>query len=161
MKRPWKALGALAATAAVVLGLSTSASAIGGKSTSAPQWKTSLGQASWSGRLTALYPGAASDTESFPVTVRNGGRAKQSLTSLTAAMVKTTRGDAETAGGADITGCRAGWFAVGMDPRDRRLPASIAPGASYTGTVDLSMRDSGSNQEACRSARPAFTVTAG
>ena len=30
------------------------------------QWRATLGRATWSGRLTALYPGAANNTELIP-----------------------------------------------------------------------------------------------
>ena len=162
MKRPWRALAFLATVVVCALALSTSASALGGGSSPArPQWRTSLGPATWSGRLTALYPGAQGDAEVFPVKVTDTARAAQRLRSLTAAVPVGSSEDAETAQGAVIPGCLASWFVVTVERGARALPATIKPGASYAASVRLVMRDSGSNQDACRGAAPAFTVTAG
>jgi len=76
-------------------------------------------------------------------------------------VLATRGGDARTAGGADIRGCRAKWFTVVVDRANRPLPARLAPGASYRGRVKLIMRDSGTNQDACRGAAPAVSITAG
>ena len=162
MKRPWKALASLAAVAGTAFVLSTSALAIGGGATpsSAAQWRTSLGPARWTGRLTALYPGAADDTEVFSITVTNASRAMQSLRSVIASVRVQGGRDVGTVAGADIPGCRASWFRVSIARASRALPARIAPGASYTASLELAMRNSATNQDACRGAAPAFTVTA-
>ena len=162
MKRPWRALAFLATVVVCALALSTSALAVGGSPSPArPQWRTSLGPATWSGRLTALYPGAQGDAEVFPVKVTDTARAAQRLRSLTAAVPVGSSEDAETAQGAVIPGCLASWFVVTVGLGARALPATITPGGSYGASVRLLMRDSGSNQDACRGAAPAFTVTAG
>jgi hypothetical protein len=159
--RSWRALVVIVAAVAAALALSTSALAVGGGSSAAPpRWKIGLGSATWSGRLTMLDPGAANDIERFPFTLGNGGRASQRLRSVTVAIATAAGGDAETAAGADIRGCRASWFAVSLDPRDRSLPAKLGPGATYSGRLDLSMRDSAGNQDACEGASPAFTLSA-
>jgi len=160
MKRLWRALAFLAAAGAALF-LSTAAFAVGAGSSPPPsQWTTTLGPASWSGKLTALYPGAAGDTELFTLTVTNAGQTAQRLSSVSASVRSQADGDAETAAGADIPGCRAPWFTVAAEPLDP-LPARLAPGASYTGIITLAIRNSGTNQDACRGASPAFTVTAG
>jgi hypothetical protein len=162
MKWSWKAPAVLAAVSATVLVLSTSAFAVGAGPSSAPgQLKTSVGPATWSGGLSALAPGVPNDTELLRFTVINAGRVAERVSSVVTAMRATPDGDAETAAGADIRGCRASWFSVSTDPRDRQLPARIAPGGSYAGTVDLVMHDSATNQDACENSSPAFTVTAG
>ena len=158
MSRSWKTLAALTAAAAALLALSTSALASSGDA--GPAWHITLGPAAWSGSLRALYPGAAGDTERLPFTVANNGSDVQSLRSVSVSVAAAANGDAETAGGADIAGCRASWFAVSVDPSGGALPASVAPGRSYLGTIDLTMRDSGTDQDACRNAAPAVTVTA-
>jgi hypothetical protein len=76
-------------------------------------------------------------------------------------MSATPGGDVRTATAVGIPGCRAAWFKLSVDGRNGRLPAAIAPGASYAGAADLAMRDSGSNQNACRGAAPAVTITSG
>lgn len=162
MKGIGKALAFLAVVAGVALAVSTSAFAVGaGSSPAQPQWRTSLGSVTWSGRLAALYPGARRDTELFTFTITNVGQAKRRLTRVTASIPAASDGDAETARGADIPGCRAAWFTVSTDRGNSPLPARIAPGASYGGRVDLAMRDSRTNQDACRGASPAVTIAAG
>ena len=148
MKRLWRALAFLAATGAALF-LSTAALAVtSGSSPAQAQWRTTLGRATWSGKLTALYPGAPNDTERFAVTVTNAGHAAQRLSSVTASIAPTA-----------AAGCRKSWFTVAI-AHPRPLPARIAPGGLYTAHIELAMRDSGTNQDACRGASPAFTVTA-
>jgi len=162
MKGTWKALAFLAAIAGVVLALSTSAFAVGGGSTPSPaRWRMSLGAVGWSGRLTALYPGARADAELLSFTVTNASQARHRLGRIVASLPATRGGDAETAGGGDIRGCRASWFAVVVDSANRDLPVQLAPGATYRGRVQLTMRNSGTNQNACRGAAPAVSVSAG
>jgi len=162
MKRTWKALAFLATLAATALAVSTSAFAVGGGSgSSLPSWGISLGPANWSGRLTALYPGVRGDAELLGFVVTNAGHTRQRLNRVVALVLATRGGDARTAGGADIRGCRAKWFTVVVDRANRPLPARLAPGASYRGRVKLTMRDSGTDQDACRGAAPAVSITAG
>jgi hypothetical protein len=149
MKRLWRALAFLAATGAALF-LSTAALAVvGGSSTPQAQWRTTLGRGTWSGELTALYPGAPNDAERFVVRIVNGGTSAQVLHSVTASITTTA-----------AAGCRASWFTVSIRHGSRPLPAQIGPGKSYTGTVELAMRNSGTDQDACRRASPAFAVAA-
>ena len=162
MHGSWRTLAVVAAAVAMALVLSASALALGGRSRSAasPQWKIRLGTATWSGRVTALYPGAANDVELFPFIVTNDGSSGQRLRAVTAAMATGPGGDVETAKGAVVRGCRTAWFSLSVHSRDRSLPAEVAPGATYAGQLDLSMGGSATNQDACRGSAPAFTVTA-
>ncbi len=160
MKGTWKALAFLVAVASAGLALSTSALAVGaGSSHPQAQWKATLGRATWSGKLTALYPGATNNTELIPFVVTNASNARQRLNRTVASVPETAGGDAQTAAGADIRGCRATWFAVIVDHADRTLPLELARSASYRGKVELTMRDTGANQDACKGASPAITVT--
>ncbi len=160
MTRLWRALAFLAAAGAALV-LSTSAFAVGaGSSRPQIQWKTSLGPATWSGKVTALYPGASHDTVRRPLTVINTGRSPQRLSSLSASIPAGAGGDAQTAAGANIRGCRAAWFSASIGGGGRPLPIKLSRGVSYIGQVDLVMRDSGTNQDACERASPAITVTA-
>jgi hypothetical protein len=165
MKGPWKAYAFLVAVVATVLVLSTSALAVGGHRRSAsvaaaPQWVTSVGPAAWSGRLTALYPGAANDTEFRTITVVNNGANAARLLSVTASIPAAPGGDARSVAGADIRGCRASWFTAWIAHANRALPAQLAPGKVFTGQLDLVMRDTSTDQDACRHTSPAVTVTA-
>jgi hypothetical protein len=158
MKGPWKALAFLAAVAGTALVLSTSAFALGGGAAPAPaRWKTNLSGAAWSGRMTALYPGAANNIELKSITVTNPTGAKERLSAVTAS-IRTTGGDVQNAAGAEIHGCRASWFGVSVEHASRSLPAVVPPGDAYTAKIALTMRDSATNQDACRGAAPAFTV---
>jgi len=160
MKWSWSALAVIVAAAGAALVLAASALAFGGGSSSAqPTWTTRLDAPTWSGRLRALYPGAANDAEVFRFRVTNSGRTTEDLRSVTVSLASAA-GDVETAAGAAVRGCRTGWFAVSVDARDRSLPVSLAPGATYTGRVELSMQNSHANQDACQGSAPAFTVSA-
>lgn len=160
MRRTWKALAFLATVIGAAFALSTVALAVGGGSSPpAPRWRTTLGPVTWSGRLSALYPGAPGERLAFTVT--NAGRGIQRLGWVRASIAAAGNGDAETAARADIRGCRASWFRVAVDRGGRSLPAPVAPGASYRGTTQVTMRDSGTNQDACRGAAPAFAVAGG
>ena len=161
MKGTWKALAFLAAVAGAVFALSTSALAVGaGSSHPQAQWRATLGRATWSGKLTALYPGATNNTELIPFAVTNASHAGQRLNRVVASVPVTGGGDARTAAGADIRGCRAAWFSASIGGGASTLPVELSRGAVYVGHVDLVMRDSGTNQDACRGASPAITVTA-
>jgi hypothetical protein len=118
------------------------------------------GTASWSGTLSALYPGATNDTEYLPFTVTNNGKGHQAVSSVVATLPAETNGDAETAAGADIPGCLASWFTVTTDPLNPALPDDLAPAGTYTGKIDLTMTDTSTNQNACQGAAPAVTITA-
>jgi hypothetical protein len=162
MTGTWRALAFLAAVVGAALAVSTSALAVGGRSNQSPtRWRMSLGPAGWSGRLTALYPGARGDAEALAFTVTNAGQARQRLSRVAASVPAAGGGDVLTVAGADIRGCRASWFTVVVDRANRPLPVSLAPGASYWGKVSLTMRDSGTNQNACQRAAPAVSITAG
>ena len=158
MKRLWRALAFLAAAGAALF-LSTSALAVGAGSSRPPaSMEDDPRTATWSGKLTALYPGARDDTEIFAFTVTNAGRVR-AAPELGLASVPDGRRRRADGGRRRHRGCRATWFAVVVDDADRRLPLELAPGASYPGKVELSMRDSGTNQDACEGASPAIAVT--
>jgi hypothetical protein len=113
----------------------------------------------WSGSLTALYPGAANDTELITFTVTNNGNGSQRLANLTPA-IPSTNSDAQTAAGAEIVGCTANSFTATLDAGNPAVPATLAPGATYTGKIDLTMQDTGANQDPCQGKAPAVTITA-
>ena len=123
-------------------------------------WGVTTGTPSWSGSLTALYPGASNDTEILPFTVTNNGHGNQSVTTITVSVPADGSGNAETTSGASITGCPANGFTATLDSGNASLPSTVAPGSTYTGKVDLTMKDTGTNQNACQNAAPAVTITA-
>jgi hypothetical protein len=113
----------------------------------------------WSGSLTALYPGAANDTELIPFTVTNTGNGHQAVTNV-AITLPQINGDVTTAAGADITGCKATWFTATADASNAALPSDLAPNGTYNFKVDLTMSNVNSSQDVCKGASPAVTITA-
>jgi hypothetical protein len=155
-------IGALAITGVSVAyftGGSGSVNGSGSVGASSP-WVVTSGASTWSGSLTALYPGATNNTEFIPFKVTNNGNGQQAVTNITAVVAKDGNGYAETALGASITGCQANWFTATLDPGNPALPSNLAPGDTYTGKIDLTMQDSGTNQNLCQNAAPAVTITA-
>jgi hypothetical protein len=101
-----------------------------------------------------LYPGAGS--QALPYTVTNpAGGGSQSLTTTTASVASS--GGNVTQAGTPVPGCLSTWFTATNTP-----PASInlGPGASTTGSVAVTMQDSGTNQDPCQGAAPDITVKA-
>jgi hypothetical protein len=156
-------LGALLAVSAVTgavayfTGASNNATSSGTVGTST-QWGVSMGTPTWSGSLTALYPGAANDTEQLPFTVTNNGSGHQQLGSVTVSM-PTLNGDVESSSG-EITGCKASWFTAVLDGSNGPVPVDLTAGGTYNGTVDLTMSNASTSQDACKGASPQVTVTA-
>lgn len=134
-------------------GSGTASSAVG---TSAP-WNVTLGTPSFSNGLTAIYPGVG--TETIPYTITNTGNGNQNLATLTATVVTDSlTGMAESAPGTDITGCLASWFVPVVDSP---APAKdLAPHATLTGNLTLTMTDSQTSQDACKSSSPLISLKA-
>ncbi len=153
------ALSAVTAAVAYFTGAAGSGTGSGTVGSSSA-WTVAMGTPTWSGSLTALYPGATNDTELMPFTVTNNGSGHQAVTNLTAVLPAESNGDAETAAGADIPGCLAAWFTPTLDSGNPALPDDIAGGSTYTGKVDLTMQDVNANQNPCQGKSPAVTVTA-
>lgn len=153
MARSSKTFVVAATTLIAVLVLATTALAALGSDTSGGGWSTTVAAAVPS----TLAPGA---TEQIPFVVTNGSHDTRPLSSLTASIPTEPSGDAETAGRVDIPGCLARWFTALIDPANAALPPQVTPGASYAGRIALTMRDSGTDQDACRGAAPAVSVTA-
>jgi hypothetical protein len=105
----------------------------------------------------ALYPGAGSETLSYTVTNPSSGH--QNLAATSALVAQNAAGDVLD-NGAAVAGCKASWFtAVNHAPTP--LPQNLAGGAtSSAGSVDVTMQDSGGNQDPCQGAHPDITVSA-
>jgi len=155
-------VAALAITGAAVAYFTGGTGSVTGSGTvgSSSAWGVTTGTPTWSGSLTALYPGATNNTQFLPFTVTNNGNGHQSVTTISAVLPHQANGDAQTAAGADIPGCLASWFTVTVDGGNPALPANLAPAGTYAGKVDLTMQDSGGNQDACQGKAPAVTITA-
>jgi hypothetical protein len=167
-KLPRKRLAALGFIAALAITGVSVAYFTGGSGTvtgsgtvgASSAWGVTTGTPTWSGSLTALYPGAVNDTQLIPFTVTNNGNGHQSVTTVSAVLPHQANGDAQTAAGADIPGCLAGWFTATADSGNPALPTDVAPGATYAGKVDLTMQNVNVSQDACQGKAPAVTITA-
>jgi hypothetical protein len=155
-------VAALAITGAAVAYFTGGSGSVTGSGTvgASTAWGVTTGTPTWSGTLTALYPGATNNTELIPFTVTNNGHGHQSVTSITVTLPAQSNGDAQTAAGADIPGCLASWFTATVDSGNPALPSNLAPAGTYIGKIDLTMQDSGTNQNPCQNAAPAVTITA-
>ena len=155
-------VAALAITGAAVAYFTGGSGTVTGSGTvgSSSPLGVTTGTPTWSGSLTALYPGATNNTQFLPFTVTNNGNGHQSVTTIAASLPAQANGDAQTAAGADIPGCLASWFTATLDTANPALPSNLAPGGTYTGKIDLTMQDSGTNQNACQNAAPAVKITA-
>jgi hypothetical protein len=170
-KLPKKRLAAVASVAVLAIsgiavayftGGSGSVTGSGTVGTSTPL-SVVAGTPTWSASLTALYPGATNDTELIPFIVTNNGNGHQAVTSISAVLPTQANGDAQTAAGADIPGCLAAWFTATVDTGNPSLPSDLAGSGvgTYSGKVDLTMQNTPTiNQNACKSAAPAVTITA-
>ena len=76
-------VGVLAITGVAVAYFTGGSGTVTGSGTvgSSTAWGVTTAPPTWSGTLTALYPGAASDTEFIPFTVTNNGNGNQRTTS--------------------------------------------------------------------------------
>jgi hypothetical protein len=107
----------------------------------------------------ALYPGSGTQTLSYTVTNPSSGA--QSLRATTAS-VASSGGNITTGSGAGtpVTGCLASWFTA-TNTAPTPLPQNLAGGATSTsGSVAVTMQDSGTNQDPCQGATPNITVSA-
>jgi hypothetical protein len=103
-----------------------------------------------------VYPG--NGTDKIPFTVTNNGGGAQNLNSVTYSI--NSSGGNITQNGTPLAGCSASWFGAGADATNPTLPDDITHGGTYQGKVDVTMTDSGTNQDPCQSATPDVTVTA-
>jgi hypothetical protein len=104
-----------------------------------------------------MYPG--SGTSTFTYTVHNPSSGKQNLSSTSAAVAHDASGNIKDHGTA-VAGCLAADFTA-ANTAPTPLPQNLAGGAdSSAGSVDVTMTDSGSNQDACQGHTPDITVSA-
>jgi hypothetical protein len=152
-KRRLAALGSGVALAAVVgavayftnTGSGTGQATVGSSTPWGVTFQTTTG---------TMFPGAGASTVNYTVT--NNGSGNQNLTTTTAVVVNDGSGNV-TSSGTPVPGCLASWFSAANDP-----PAAVtlAPGASTTGSADITMIESGTNQDPCQGVTPDILVTA-
>jgi hypothetical protein len=104
----------------------------------------------------SMYPGAGSS--SFTYVVNNPGTGAENVTGTTATVASS--GGNIVDGGSAVSGCSASWFSA-ANTAPTSLPQDLAGGTSSTsGTVTVTMSDSGTNQDACKGHSPQITINA-
>jgi hypothetical protein len=99
-----------------------------------------------------LYPG--SGVETLPYTVTNPSAGNQNLAS-TSATVASSGGNI-TQGGVAVPGCLAADFTA----NNTSVSKNLAGGESTSSSVEVTMQDSGVNQDKCQSTSPDITIEA-
>jgi hypothetical protein len=104
-----------------------------------------------------LYPG--SGTENVAYHVKNESSGQQQVSSITAVLTTDVAGGVyDTTTTAFVDGCKASWFTLTNHPGT--LPDNLAGGATHSGSVDVILTDSGTNQDPCKNLTPQVTVHA-
>lgn len=103
-----------------------------------------------------MYPG--SGTSTVPYTVTNAGSGNQQLGSTSASVIDDGSGNI-TAGGTPVVGCLSTWFTA-TNTQPTGLPATVAPSGTKTGSVAVTMTESGTNQNVCQGAQPDILISA-
>jgi hypothetical protein len=94
-----------------------------------------------------LLPGGTS-TESQNYVITNNSAGTQGITGVTATVANSGAGNA----------CLGAWFTATPSTPSTGLVTSIAPGGTATGTITITMQDTGTNQDACKSVTPVVTL---
>jgi len=119
------------ATGAVAFFTSTGSGSGNASVGTATQW----GVVVTSDTSNALYPDTGSETLSYTIT--NNGSGAHALNAVTASV-------------GDSGDCLGSWFTAVASAPTPALGTSIAPNGTATGTVTVTMQDSGTNQDACQ-----------
>lgn len=153
----------LTALLALVLALSVTGGAVAyftGQGGSATTQASVGGNGAWTVAFTStsgtMYPGAGTSTLSYKIT--NGGSGYQQLQTVAATVVADGSGNVEQSG-VSKAGCLASWFTA-VDNPPTGMPVDLAPAANTTGSVTVTMSDSGTNQNPCQNVSPDIKVTA-
>jgi hypothetical protein len=153
----------LLALLALVLALSITGGAVAyftGQAGSATTQASVGGNGAWTVTFTGtsgtMYPGAGSSTLNYQI--KNGGSGYQQLQTVAAAVVADGSGNVEQSG-VSKAGCLASWFTATDNPPSG-MPVDMAPAATTTGSVTVTMSDSGTNQNPCQNVSPDIKVTA-
>src|SRR4051812_8071211 len=92
-----------------------------------------------------VYPGSGSEDLAYTITNTSSGH--QQLESISASVASS--GGNVTHNGTAVAGCSASWFTAVNHPPT--LPSNVAGGGQRGGSVTVTMQDSGTNQDACKS----------
>jgi hypothetical protein len=103
-----------------------------------------------------MYPGCATCKSTVNYTVTNNGTGDQHLNTTTASVVSDGSGNVKSSG-TSVPGCLAAWFSAANNPP---AAATLAPAGTSTGSADITMSESGTNQDACKSVTPDILISA-
>jgi len=96
----------------------------------------------------SLLPGSGSETLSYTVTNESSGA--QALNAITPTIKADSSGDVYAQGVA-VAGCKASWFTVVSNgDQSPAFGTSISSQGTTTGTVTVTMQDSGTPQDNCQ-----------
>ena len=106
-----------------------------------------------------LLPGSGTANIAYGVT--NSSPGHQRLGAMTALVASNAAGNI-LQGGVAVPGCLAAWFTAAVhQPTSPALPADLGGGASATGgSVDVTMQNVASSQNACQARSPDITISA-
>jgi hypothetical protein len=102
---------------------------------------TSWGVSVSSDATNALFPGVGSETLNYTIT--NNGTGNQELNAV----------DVSVGNSGIANACLGSWFTAtdnGATPTPGSVAADLAPGHSASGTITVSLNDSGTPQDACQ-----------
>jgi hypothetical protein len=100
-----------------------------------------------------LYPGSGSETLAY--TVKNPSAGNQNLASTSAKVVDDGLGNIKS-GNVAVPGCLSADFTA----TNTSVSKNLAGGESIGSSVEVTMQDSGANQDACQGTSPDITVEA-
>jgi hypothetical protein len=102
-----------------------------------------------------LFPGSGSEVISFTVTNTDTGN--EALSTLTPYVARNVAGYVFS-GGTAVTGCDAAWFTATAGTPTPVLGTNLPHGSSYTVPVTVTMKESGTDQDACEGVDPEIVL---
>jgi hypothetical protein len=102
-----------------------------------------------------LYPGAGTST--FGYTITNPSPGHQNVSSVVATVATSGLNVVTGPTNTPVSGCLASWFHATANPG--ALPADLAGGDTKPGTVDVTMDNVNTSQDACQNVTPNITVS--
>ncbi|MGP0110832.1 MAG: hypothetical protein ACLPR9_18595 [Acidimicrobiales bacterium] len=155
-----KRIAAVALSGAVILGTGGIAAAYFAASGSGSGHASVGAAGNWTVALSSdnsgvLYPGSGSETLNYVIT--NNGPGALALQSVAAVVVSDGSGNI-TQGGSDVPNCQANWFGAVASAPNPALGVNIAPTTTATGTVTVTLGESGTNQTGCAGHDPDITL---
>jgi hypothetical protein len=107
-----------------------------------------------------MYPGAGSSTITYTITnLGSGNQALESNDLVASVYSEPNSGDVES-NGSDVANCLATWFTPVVGTPTTAYGTSIAPKASESVNVTVTMSDAGVSQDVCEGVSPMVSLAA-